>query len=95
MDISSIEVLEDDRSTMYRKKFFISILLQMSAIVITHRTLLKNLRNQALLILFIANFMELLIFIPRFTHSYYFGYINPVTADYCTWYCCGTRGARH
>jgi hypothetical protein len=95
MNISSMETFEDPQFALHRAKFIIFITLQIPAILLTlfiftffltHRTVLKNLQNQSLLVLLIANFMQLTIDISMHVHFYYFGYIIPATAGYCTWW---------
>ncbi|CAF3055715.1 unnamed protein product [Rotaria sp. Silwood2] len=90
-----MEAFQDTKFVLHRTKFFILIILQIPAIVITllifaffitHRTMLNILQNQALLILLIVNFVELVADLPMPISFYYHGYISPATNGYCIWW---------
>ncbi|UJR32679.1 hypothetical protein I4U23_020139 [Adineta vaga] len=90
-----MDVIEDDKSTLYQVKFYILIILQIPAILLTlfififfikNRLLLNNLQNQALLILLTVNFVYLSVDLPMGIRFYNVGYISPPTSAYCTWW---------
>jgi hypothetical protein len=56
------------------------------AFFITHRASLKILQNQALLVLLILTFVQLVADLPMPISFYYRGYVTPATAAYCTWW---------
>ncbi|CAF1052241.1 unnamed protein product [Rotaria sordida] len=90
-----MEIFEDNKFVLHRIKFFILIILQISAIVIsllifaffiTHRAILNILQNQALLALIIVNFVELVADLSMPISFYYLGYVKPATNGYCIWW---------
>jgi len=95
MNVTDKEIFENDKSVLYRIKFFILIILQIPSIIIsllifvffiTHRTCLNNPQNQAILFLLIINFLLVSVDLPMPIKFYYFGYVIPATAKYCTWW---------
>ncbi|CAF1013143.1 unnamed protein product [Adineta ricciae] len=93
MSSNNSEIFDDKKYILHRIKFFILIILEIPAVFIsllifaffiTHRSVLKNLQNQALLALLLANFIELATSIPMTIVFFYFSYVNPATAVYCT-----------
>ncbi|CAF3270734.1 unnamed protein product [Rotaria sp. Silwood2] len=90
-----MESFQDSKFVLHRTKFFLYITLQLPAVAITvlifafllkHRAALKLLQNQALLVLMIINFLELVVDMPMPIHYYYLGYVDPATPGYCTWW---------
>ncbi|CAF1675034.1 unnamed protein product [Rotaria magnacalcarata] len=90
-----MKTFEDSKFVLHRTKFFILITLQIPAIIISllifaffikHRTTLNALQNQALLILLIVTFVELVADLPMPINYYYLGYVSPATPSYCNWW---------
>ncbi|CAF0785015.1 unnamed protein product [Adineta steineri] len=90
-----METLANNRYLIHRIKFFVVLFLEISAIIlflliflffITNRRYLNKLQNQALLILFIVNFIQLSLGIPILMHFLRFSRVTPETSIYCkTW----------
>jgi hypothetical protein len=95
MNMSSSETFEDDKFVLHHVKFLILLCLQIPSILLsvlifafffTHRTVLRNLQNQALLVLLVVNFVQVTCDLPMPIQFYRLGYISPATAAYCTWW---------
>jgi hypothetical protein len=95
MNMSSTGTFEDDKFVLHHVKFLILISLQIPSILLsiliftfffTHRTVLRNLQNQALLVLLVVNFVQVTCDLPMPIQFYRLGYISPATAAYCTWW---------
>ena len=91
MNISDVESV----STLYKVKFIIIIILEISALfvslliimfLIKHRSEVKKMQNRSLIILFAINLIELLTDIPMSIDFYYFQSVRFATANYCTWW---------
>jgi len=85
----------DDTFFINRIKFYIFIILQVPATIISllvfiflmkHRNQLKTPQNQALFLLIIVVFIQLTIDLPMPIHFYYYGEVIPATSGYCTWW---------
>jgi hypothetical protein len=95
MNVTDIEIFENDKLVLHRTKFFILLILQIPSIIIsliifvffiTHRNYLNTPQNQAILFLLSINFLLVSADLPMPIHFYYLGYVNPATAAYCTWW---------
>ncbi len=95
MNVSNTEISNNDKIVLNRVKFLILLILQIPSIIlyvfifiyfITHRSILKTLQNQGLLILLLVNFLEASCDLPMVIHFYYFGRVKPATSAYCTWW---------
>ncbi|CAF0785049.1 unnamed protein product [Adineta steineri] len=90
-----MEILTNNAYLIHSIKFFVVLVLEISAIILflliflfftTNRRYLKKLQNQALLILFIVNFIQLSLNIPIFMHFVRLHRVSPATGAYCkTW----------
>ncbi|CAF1394951.1 unnamed protein product [Adineta steineri] len=90
-----MEELANEGHLIHSIKFFIVLILEISAITlflliftffITNRQYLKKLQNQALLILFMVNFTQLSLDIPMLLDFLRLNRVNPATGTYCkTW----------
>ena len=95
MNVSIMETSEDDKTVLYRVKFFILLGLQIPSIILIlfiftffyiHRTLLNVLQNQSLLFLLIVNFLSVSADLPMLISFYHLGRVSPATAAYYTWW---------
>jgi hypothetical protein len=95
MDIDSTETFVEEKLVLHRVKFVLFLTLQVSSIVIylsifvyftKHRALFQIHLNQALSVLLVVNFIQLLFDLPMVINFYRLGYISPATAGYCTWW---------
>ena len=87
--------ITDEKLMSHRIKFYILIVLQISAILhslliilffFTHRIQLKNLQHQGTLLLLIVSFFQLTICLPMPINFYYRDQVVPATVSYCTWW---------
>lgn len=90
-----MKAFEDSKFFLHRIKFIMFIILVIPAFLISivifayfikHRATLNALQNQALLLLLIVNFIELVSDLPMPISFYYLGYIYPATHAYCSWW---------
>ncbi|CAF0765959.1 unnamed protein product [Adineta steineri] len=95
MNISSEELVNNDKFVLHRVKFIILISLQIPSIIIsllififfiTCHTRLNVYQNQAILFLLIVNFFLLSVDLPMPIHFYFLNYVTPATAGFCTWW---------
>lgn len=84
-----------DKSTLHRTKFILLLIFQIPSILLTisiflyfikHPAHVRNIRHQALLLLLIVNFIQLTCDIPMPMHFYRFGFVQPSTSIFCTWW---------
>jgi len=87
-----METLSNNENFLHRLKFIVILLLQIPAIIlflcifvffITNRIHLRQLQNQALLVLFIVNFIQLTLNLPLFLHFVRLNRVSPATGAYC------------
>jgi hypothetical protein len=87
-----METLSNNEYRIHRLKFIVILLLQIPAIIlflcifaffITNRIHLRQLQNQALLVLLIVNFIQLTLNIPLLLHFFRLDRISPATSAYC------------
>jgi hypothetical protein len=85
-------ILASDEYLIHRVKFYLVLSLQIPAIVlflcifaffITNRIHLRKLQNQALIVLFIVNFIQLTLNIPLLLHFLRLNRISPAKSTYC------------
>jgi len=85
----------NERYLIHRIKFCIALALQIPAIIIClliftffilHQRILRKLQHQALLLLFIVNFIQLTLNLPMAIDFYRLNRINPPTITYCKWW---------
>ena len=90
-----MEMDENQNFIINRSKFYVTIILQLSAIIISlfifvffykHKRELKILHNQTLLLLVIVAFIQLTIDLPMPVYFFYHGRVIPATPGYCTWW---------
>lgn len=95
MNLTINDTIENNKSNLYHIKFSILLALQIPAIIISlvififfwkHHNILRIPQNQALLILLITNFIELIFVLPLSLSFYYFGSVEPSTPTFCTWW---------
>ena len=95
MQNDSTDTFFEEKVLLHRFKFLLFLILQLSSIVIyfsiilyfmKHRALFQIHLNQALSILLIVNFIQVLFDLPMVINFYRLGYISPATAGYCTWW---------
>jgi hypothetical protein len=95
MNDTNIETFNDEKQVLHRVKFVLLLVLQIPSILIsifififflTHRALIHIRQNQALLILFVINFIQVTCDLPMVIHFYQLGRISPATPGYCTWW---------
>ncbi|CAF1675094.1 unnamed protein product [Adineta ricciae] len=88
-------VFHDDKYILHRVKFGIYITLEVPSIVLsllififflTHQHILRIRQNQALLLLLIVNFVQIVLNLPMVIHYNHLGYISPATKAYCIWW---------
>jgi len=90
-----MEGFVNNKETLYRVKFIVYLILQITAILITitvfiffskHPTLLRSSQNHGLLLLLTINLIQLLINMPMVLHFYDWGFVNPPTSVHCVWW---------
>lgn len=90
-----METVDDEQKLIHRIKFVLFLVLQIPSILtyifififfLTHQNLLRIRQNQALLILFIVNFIQVSCDLPMVIHFNYLGRVSPATPGYCTWW---------
>jgi len=90
-----MDTLTNERYLIHRIKFCIALTLQIPAIIIClliftffilHQRILRKLQHQALLLLFIVNFIQLTLNLPMAIDFYRLNRINPPTITYCKWW---------
>ncbi len=76
-------------------KFFVTLILLIPATIlcllifaffIIHRTTLRKLPHQALLVLLIVNFIQLTCNLPICIHYFRLDRVSPATVAYCKWW---------
>ena len=95
MNITSMETYVDEKFIFHRVKFFLILVLQILAIIISlvifvffmkHRAVLYATRNHVLSIILVVNFIQLVFDMPLVLNFYFRGYVNPATPTFCTWW---------
>ncbi|CAF1513861.1 unnamed protein product [Adineta ricciae] len=95
MNLNNSEIFNENKYVLHRIKFFILILLEIPAVLIsllififfrTHRSRLKIRQNGSICLLLIVNFIKLSTDIPMTIHFFYFHYVIPAISTYCTWW---------
>lgn len=90
-----VSLVQEDKIILHRVKFFILLLSQIPAIVITlfifafflkHRQQMSIRQNQALILLLFVNLVALTADLPMPIHFYRTSMVSPATAAYCTWW---------
>ena len=91
----TMDSFEDPKHLLHQVKFGILLALQIPAIILsvlifafflTSRPALRSLQNQALLLLFIVNFIQLAVTLPMAMQFFHLGRVIPATAAFCTWW---------
>jgi hypothetical protein len=94
MNTTSTEIFVDEKFILHQVKFWLILLLQIPAIVLSllififllkHRTILRTLQNQILCIL-LVNFIQLSFDLPLPFRFYHLGYVSPANPKFCSFW---------